>query len=129
MSGESSRRGPAAPLEVITEFAPLCCSRWTFSSSRTDPAIQARGASSRAVRVIKTAVSSRSTATITERTANAGFLQRPGHLAVPGHGREAVRRGARARRRSGRSRDSSAETPLPSRVRTALCPSSRSRKR
>ena len=58
-------RCPAAALERITESAPDCLSRWTFSSSRAAATIVAPGSSSRAVRVTSTAASSRSVATIT----------------------------------------------------------------
>ena len=60
-------RRPAAPEEVTTESAPLWCSRWTFSCSRTAATIEACGASSLAVRAIRTAESSRSTAITTAR--------------------------------------------------------------
>ena len=56
---------PAAAEERITESAPLCLSRWTFSASRAAATIVASGSSSRAVRVTSTAASSRSVATIT----------------------------------------------------------------
>ena len=55
---------PAAAEELITESAPLCLSRCTFSSSRAAATMSAFGASSRAVSVTSTAASSRSTATI-----------------------------------------------------------------
>jgi hypothetical protein len=58
---------PVVSEEVMTASAPDCRSRWAFSCSRTEATIVASGASSRAVRVISTAASSRSGATITER--------------------------------------------------------------
>lgn len=59
------RSRPAAPEDVITESAPLSRSRWAFSASRTAETIVTPRLSSRAVRVISTAVSSRSGATTT----------------------------------------------------------------
>ena len=56
---------PAAPEETTTESAPPCSSRCAFSLSRTDATIRARGLSSRAVSVMRTALSSRSGATTT----------------------------------------------------------------
>jgi beta-glucanase (GH16 family) len=60
-------RRPAVSEEVTTEVAPDCSSRWRFSSSRTAATIEAFGASSRAVSVVSTALSSRSVATMTAR--------------------------------------------------------------
>ena len=54
---------PAVSAETTTEVAPDCRSRCTFSDSRTDATMRMSGASSRAVSVTRTAVSSRLVAT------------------------------------------------------------------
>ena len=63
VASPSSR--PAAADDVMTEVAPLCISRSAFSSSRTAATSVTFGASCRMVSVVSTAVSSRSTATMT----------------------------------------------------------------
>ena len=74
---------PAVSAETITELAPDWRSRCTFSDSRTDATIRMFGASSRAVSVTSTAVSSRLVATTIAR----GLL----HAGDPQHARSGSR--------------------------------------
>ena len=86
---------PAVSLETTTWSAPDCLSRWTFSASRTDATMCAFGASSRAVSVTSTAVSSRFGADHDRaRVLHRGDAQdvRPGRRAVHGDEAERARR-------------------------------------